>query len=156
MTPAVLGDALQVAAVAQVRVVDADIADGGALSIKSTPTLFMRWPYLAVPMDPLVAALNRPCRIDCTRPVTWSPLAKVNASCAPAVAAAEKHVEGVPQVRPPITAVCPSSTMTRVSASLVLMMTPPCTVLCVARSLTSGCRSMMIFLSCVRCGVTRS
>src|SRR5262249_13147359 len=54
------------------------------------------------------------------------------------------------RMSPPITAVWPSSTITRVSASLVLMMTPPWTVLCDERSLTSGCRSMMIRLSCVR------
>ena len=45
--------------------------------------------------------------------------------------------------------------MTRVSASLVLMMTPPCTVAFDDNSLISGCRSKEMVLSELTCGVTR-
>ena len=63
-------------------------------------------------------------------------------------------VDSFCRTRPPMTAVCPSSTITRVFASAVTMTIPPCTVACAERSETSGRRSSVTRLSWLMCGVT--
>ena len=60
------------------------------------------------------------------------------------------------RIKPPITAVSPSFTITLVSAMVVLMMMPPCTVAWDARSDTSGWTSMVILFPVLMCGVTLS